>query len=156
VNQQILPLKQRQGFDMTVQPAIIRAEVRGTGLVVIDTSQSLPEPSMDQPLLQYLTYIAASGWIAVRGRFVGWEVILDFEQQTITPYKIPAYTTLLVSQLPTPGGISTIATLQTKMMDELQDLRVKEGWEILAGPKHFFGTNGISTVAIWLKTYCAK
>jgi hypothetical protein len=140
---------------MTVQRAIVRAEVRGTGLVVIDRSSSLPEPSMDQPLLLYLAYIGSSGWIAVRGRFVGWEVILDFEKQTETPYKYPVYMTLLVSQLPAPEGISTTATLQTKMMDELQDLRVKEGWEILAGPKHL-EKNGISTIAIWSKTYYEK
>jgi len=86
------------------------------------------------------------------GRFDGWAVVIDLERQMDNPYKISAYMLLMLNQLPAPDGLLAAVDLQTRLLNELQEIRVQEGWEILAGPKHLV-KNGIWTVSLWVKHY---
>ena len=94
--------------------------------------------------------MSVNGWQVIHGRFDGWAVILDLEKQSETPYKISSYTLLMLNQLPTSEGLSASADFHTKLLNQLQAIRVKEGWEILAGPKHLAKV-GLWTVSLWVK-----
>jgi hypothetical protein len=59
---------------------------------------------------------------------------------------------LMFNQLPAPEGLSAAVDVHSKFLNELQKIRVKEGWEILAGPKHLAKV-GIWTVSLWVKRY---
>ncbi len=134
--------------------ATVRAEFDGTEFLITDRSSDLQDPSAGQKLLPYLNYLGASGWQVVGGRFDGWEVVLDFERQMDMPYPMSAYMLLMVNQFPAPDGLLAAVDLQKRLLNELQGIRMNEGWEILAGPKHLV-KNGIFTVSLWVKHYSA-
>jgi hypothetical protein len=132
--------------------ATIRAEFDGTEFLITDRSADLLDQFSGQKLLPYLNYLSVTGWQAMRGRFDGWAVILDLERQLEPPYQNIAYMLLMFNQLPAPDGLSTAVDLHSRLLNELQEIRVKEGWEILAGPKHL-AKSGIWTVSLWVKHY---
>ena len=137
---------------MTTHMATVRAEFDGTEFLVTDRSSDLQDQFAYQKLLPYLTYLCVTGWQVMRGRFDGWAVVIDLEKQMDTPYQISAYMLLMLNQLPAPDGLSAAVDLQARLLNELQVIRVKEGWEILAGPKHLV-KDGIWTVSLWVKHY---
>jgi hypothetical protein len=121
--------------------------------LVTGSSPNLEQPpALDWPLLPYLNVLSQTGWKTVRGRFDGWGLILDLERQADTSKKYPTYMMLLLHQISSPKELlSTAADSHMKLLNELHAVRVKEGWEIIAGPKHFSSIKGMWTVALWVK-----
>ncbi len=137
---------------MKPQRSTVRARFDGKEFVVSDRSPELPATA--DPLLHYLNMLSLSGWKAVQGKFDGWEVILSMEQQTEIPLKTgSAYMIPILHQIPCPGGRSTIAAQHNRLMDGLQKSGIKDGWEILAGPKQFSIGSELWTISIWVKNY---
>jgi hypothetical protein len=134
------------------QRSTVRARFDGKEFVVFDQGPGLPATA--DPLLMYLNTLSLSGWKAVQGKFDGWEVTLAVEQQTEVPYKTgSAYMIPILHQSPCPGGRSTTAESHIKLMESLQKNGVKDGWEILAGPKQFSIGSELWTISLWVKDY---
>jgi len=130
----------------------VRARFDGKEFVVFDQGPGLP-PTHD-PLLHYLNTLSLSGWRAVRGKFEAWEVTLSMEQQTEVPYKTgAAYLIPVLHQNPCPAGASATAAQHNQLMDILQKSGKKDGWEIIAGPKHFSIRSELWTISIWVRSY---
>jgi hypothetical protein len=138
---------------MTAEMATVKAKFDEREFIVTDRSANLKEPPrVDWPLLRYLHILSQEGWEAVRGRFDGWTVDIDLERRGETPDQAAEYMMLFLHEIIDPERLlSAVAELHAKIMNELQAVRVKEGWEILAGPKHLSSIKGVWTVAIWAK-----
>jgi hypothetical protein len=96
--------------------------------------------------------LSETGWKAVKGRFDGWTVILDLERHEEKPETYPGYLLLLLDQILNPEDqLSTAADFQKELLNELQGLRMKEGWEIVAGPKLLARRNEMWAVSLWVK-----
>ncbi len=136
---------------MSAQQVTVRARFDRRELVVIDRSPELPD-STETSLLPYLFILTLQGWKAVHGQFEGWEVVLTLEKlpgipfQSTTTYLIP-----MLYQIPCPGGRVITAEHHKRMMNLLEDQRIRDGWEVLAGPKQFAEV-GLWTIAIWMKS----
>ncbi len=137
---------------MKPQLSTIRARFDGKELVVFEQGPELP-PTHD-PLLLYLNSLSLSGWKAVRAKFDSWEVTLSVEQQAEAPYKTgAAYMIPILHQSPCPGGPTAAGRQHKQLMETLQKSGVKDGWEILAGPKQFSIHSELWTISIWMKEY---
>jgi hypothetical protein len=137
---------------MTTNMATIRAEFDGTEFLITDRISDLQDHYAGRKFLPYLSFLSATGWQVMRGRFDGWVVVIDLEKQMETPYQISAFMLLMFNHFPAPDGLSATVDLQSRLLNELQAIRVKEGWEILAGPKHLV-KDGIWTISLWVKHY---
>jgi hypothetical protein len=131
----------------------VKANFDGSDFFVTDTSSDLREPpAADFPLLPYLALLSQTGWKAAQGRFDGWTVILDLEKQAEIPEKPSIYMKVILHQLVDPEAwLSKAADFHHRLLSQLQEVRMEEGWEIIAGPKHLSSIKGIWTVAIWGK-----
>ncbi len=137
---------------MKQQLSTVRARFDGKELVVFDRSPELPQTS--DPLLQYLNTLSLSGWKAVRGKFDGWEITLQMEQQNATSSKTgSSYMIPILHQISSPGSRSATAAQHKQLMDTLQKSGIKEGWAVLAGPKDFSIGSELWTISIWVKSY---
>lgn len=131
----------------------VRAKFDGGGLTVTDRSPELPEPSGDRFLLQYLNMLSLYGWNAVRDRFDGWDLILSLEQQTEMPFKTgSSYMMPMLHQISCTRGRSTTADQHNILLNQLQETCIKEGWQVLAGPKQF-AVDGLWTIAVLVIHY---
>jgi hypothetical protein len=137
---------------MTTNMATVRAEFDGTEFLMTDRISDLQGQYAGQKLLPYLNYLCSTGWRVMRGRFDGWAVVIDLEKQMDTPCQMSAFMLLMLNHFPAPDGLIAAVDLQSRLLNELQLIRVKEGWEILAGPKHLV-KDGIWTVSLWVKHY---
>lgn len=139
---------------MAVETAEVKAKFDGKEFVLTDRSANLREPpGAEIPLLNYLNILGANGWSAAGGRFDGWSVILDLEKQSgESGEKKSSYMMALLHQVSTPGeSLAIEASDHAKLFQGLQEVREREGWVVLVGPKHLSSHRGFWTVAIWMK-----
>ncbi len=133
----------------------IRARFDGKEFAVIEQGPELP-PTFD-PLLHYLNTLSSDGWRAVKGKFESWDLTLWVEKDpaaansTVTSYLIP-----VLHQNPSPGGTAATGAQHKLLMDTLNKAGVKEGWQVLAGPKQFSIRSEVWTISIWAKSFVKK
>jgi hypothetical protein len=125
----------------------------GNEFILTDRSTNLKEPpAADFPLLTYLNYLGQYGWMATAGRFEGWSVMIDLEKPAEPGEKISSYMLVMLHQVSGPAMLlSSVAETHVKLFGELQQVREREGWQVLVGPKHLSSRKGMWTVSLWVK-----
>ncbi len=137
---------------MKAQQVFVRARFDGKELVVSDQSPELPQTY--DPLLHYLNTLSTLGWKAVQGKFENWEAVLYLQQQAEIPHTTRvSYMIPILHQISSPGGRSTTAAQQKRLMIALQEGGKKDGWEVIAGLKQFLIGTESWTISIWVKNY---